>query len=312
MAPLEHGERLSRVKTFYDSFRNYPKKFRGIFQKMIGRRSRGKNLPHNPVSTTVGEIHPGDKASTRPHERVPHHEGLIAENFETMEDHKHIGKGEMRPGDTAPSIPHGGVFHRQGSVVENVKSMESPKQSLAVPAPLHHSYSNRTLSDFAASPYTTIFEPSSSNSSLESLPVDYGKRNKLPIRVQRPNSNPTNAVRMIALLDTGCETVAPLMTYRHFQRLNIHDLDPFEGEIEGLYGARGEARGIARGLKWYFEEGYKTYTSDFIIVDLDQYDVLINNNTIWKYDLLETGSDYKEHLKRSARKKQQAALIFKT
>ncbi|KAL2842869.1 hypothetical protein BJX68DRAFT_159251 [Aspergillus pseudodeflectus] len=109
---------------------------------------------------------------------------------------------------------------------------------------------------------------------------------------------PEHALGMCAFLDTGC--AKDLMAYRHFLRLKqAHGIELEESNVEvmPLNDRPMEVYGIARGLLWQLdEEGFRTYTSDFYIVDMDQFDVLISWETARKYNLLDYGADIQEYL----------------
>jgi hypothetical protein len=149
-------------------------------------------------------------------------------------------------------------------------------------------------------------EPSSTanRGSLYKSSTDRGNLTRAPILVQRPGGNPDNAIQMVATVDTGNEG-PNLMALRHFKRLNKGGkvvLEPLDAEIEGIGGSRVKAKGMVRGLNWQFKNGFKTYKSDFCVVDMPQYDVLISWGTIWKYKILKPGSDLTHHLEQAALK----------
>ncbi|KAL4791894.1 hypothetical protein BDV19DRAFT_369616 [Aspergillus venezuelensis] len=208
-------------------------------------------------------------------------------------------------GHTASATTDEVVSHQE-LFAANAFSVEGPGQSLAVPPASSRPHSRQTSSSFLALTDITKSELPSSNSSVHSPPDDYKDPSRLDICVFRHNGTPSNTVLMRALLDTGFEGSECLMNDEHFQKLNIPELEPYEGEIEAVDGGRVAILGIARGLVWQVEHGWRTYKSDFIIVDLPKYDVLINNQTIWKNRLFEAGADVAYHLARAA----ETALIF--
>lgn len=49
--------------------------------------------------------------------------------------------------------------------------------------------------------------------------------------------------------------------------------------------------GLVRHVDWHFALAPRTYTTDFFVVDTDQYDVLIGEREIKRYHLLHLGAD---------------------
>ncbi|KAL4951072.1 hypothetical protein BDW69DRAFT_186730 [Aspergillus filifer] len=127
------------------------------------------------------------------------------------------------------------------------------------------------------------------------------------ILVRGPDDSPKDDINVCALLDTGLEGYC-LMASSHFDRLNkdgrITLEEPSNHESEGLHGSRKKARGIARALTWHFANGGKTFESDFLILDLDQYDVVISSGTIWEKKLLRVGRDLFEYFEESKRQQE--------
>ncbi|KAL2869833.1 LEA domain protein [Aspergillus lucknowensis] len=143
---------------------------------------------------------------------------------------------------------------------------------------------------------------SASSDSLMGISISVARQNSgmISILVRRPEDSPKNAIPMIASFDTECRG-GNLISLRHFNRLREYGNVPFEpvdGEVELLQGEPVRLLGIARGLTWQLELGFKTYTSDFYIVDMLRYDALVGRDTIFKYELLQRGADYAHHLER--------------
>ncbi|PWY75685.1 hypothetical protein BO83DRAFT_463332 [Aspergillus eucalypticola CBS 122712] len=49
--------------------------------------------------------------------------------------------------------------------------------------------------------------------------------------------------------------------------------------------------GLVRHVDWHFARAPQTYTTDFLVVDTDQYDILIGEREIKRYHLLHLGAD---------------------
>jgi hypothetical protein len=127
---------------------------------------------------------------------------------------------------------------------------------------------------------------------------------RFPILVRgNENVTPAKALGMYAWLDTGC--VKNLMDYRHFARLEEPDkirFEPSNVDIVTLNGKRMKVHGIARGLLWGFREGFRTYISDFYVLEMDLFDALVGWETIFEYDVLQLGIDTKLHLDKTREK----------
>ncbi|KAL4867947.1 hypothetical protein BDV12DRAFT_197807 [Aspergillus spectabilis] len=192
---------------------------------------------------------------------------------------------------------------------------ESPHPSLTIsaePSHLPSSFgdpralsSSRTLLNSITSTCIGVHGSVNSDSrSGSSISIDRRNCLRTKILVRLPEDRPDHALLMIASLDTQCWG-ADLMALRQFERLNKDNrivLHPVDAVIEPLKGPPVRVVGIARGLTWTLEEGYRTYTTDFYVIDMDRYDVLIGWDTIFKYELLHTGADLGYHAWRTAQK----------
>ncbi|KAL4932084.1 retropepsin-like aspartic protease [Aspergillus undulatus] len=144
---------------------------------------------------------------------------------------------------------------------------------------------------------------------LDSLPdglySDGSACSGIEILVRFPGEGPDNTYQIAASIDTQCKG-ANLMRREIWDRLNadgrrnMEDSDDFH--IRNLGTQKIPVLGIARGLEWQFKNGQRTYTSDFLIIDMNQFDALIGTDTIWQYRLVEPGADLQHHLEMSARK----------
>lgn len=54
--------------------------------------------------------------------------------------------------------------------------------------------------------------------------------------------------------------------------------------------------GVIRGVEWHFTNGPRTYTSDFHVIEMGDFDVLIGSDTIRQYQLVLLGLDLLYHL----------------
>ncbi|KAL4775848.1 hypothetical protein BDW60DRAFT_103153 [Aspergillus nidulans var. acristatus] len=211
----------------------------------------------------------------------------------------HNGAGQTRSRYMAQTGSWDRVHHKASPVNRDVERLAGLANSSVGSS--HLSGSSRRGSGHIKAP-----EPSSTadRGSLYRYLTDRGNLTRAPILVQRPGGNPDNAIQMVATVDTGNEG-PNLMALRHFKRVNKGGkvvLEPLDAEIEGVGGSRVKAIGMVRGLNWQFKNGFKTYESDFCVVDMPRYDVLISWGTIWKYKILKLGSDLTHHLEQAALK----------
>ncbi|KAL2812513.1 hypothetical protein BJX63DRAFT_244614 [Aspergillus granulosus] len=157
-------------------------------------------------------------------------------------------------------------------------------------------------SDFAHSINSDTQASISSDSSTESM-KSTSRQTFGPYHILvRGNEHitPKEVWGMMAGLDTGSKV--NLMSRHHFDRLQrAHNIQMYRArkDIVPLNGKQMKAHGIARGVLWQFGKGFKTYKSDFYILDMDQFDVLIGEKTISKYELLSPGADTQRHLRRT-------------
>ncbi|KAL3458637.1 hypothetical protein BJX64DRAFT_220803 [Aspergillus heterothallicus] len=159
-----------------------------------------------------------------------------------------------------------------------------------------------TLSDSAQSSDSGAQASTSSSRSTESTILTSSRNSeRFHILVKgHENIRPEEALGMNACFDTGC--AGDLMGRHHFDRLkrehNIR-MYPSKADIVSLCGKRIKVHGIARRVIWQLGKGYKTYKSDFYILDMDQFDVLIGRDTIFDYNIYNLGTDIATHLRRT-------------
>ncbi|KAJ0425122.1 hypothetical protein BJY00DRAFT_202996 [Aspergillus carlsbadensis] len=193
------------------------------------------------------------------------------------------------------------LFRRMHLASDKTKpAVERPRSPLNSEGPRRSNSS--TLSD---SGHTTssITQASASSGHGTGSTASTSRRNSglLHILVRgREEIHPEDALGMNAWLDTGC--VKDLMDRRHFDRLaRVHNIQMYRSKVDvmPLGGEPMVVYGIARGVIWQLGKGFKTYKSDFYILDMDQFDVLISRKTIFKYKLYNLGTDTEIHLRRT-------------
>lgn len=108
---------------------------------------------------------------------------------------------------------------------------------------------------------------------------------------------------MAASLDTQCRGLN-LMSSEAWDRLNEDGRGVLESAGDAFVRNLGPHRlrvlGLVRGLEWHFKNGYRTYTDDFHVFDMRDFDVLIGSQSIYQYRLLEPGPDLRRHMERDA------------
>ncbi|RDW79069.1 retropepsin-like aspartic protease [Aspergillus mulundensis] len=70
--------------------------------------------------------------------------------------------------------------------------------------------------------------------------------------------------------------------------------------VRGIGGAQTPIMGVVKDVQWHLEDGYRTYSSDFHIVDM-HFDVLLGMDTIKKCQLLRLREDLDGYLQKKQR-----------
>ncbi|KAL4780593.1 hypothetical protein BJX76DRAFT_337594 [Aspergillus varians] len=117
--------------------------------------------------------------------------------------------------------------------------------------------------------------------------------------------DPEHTIQTAASIDTQLRPIN-LMRRAVWDRLNgigRGELMPINERYIEFMGLKSiQVIGVARGVEWYFKNGYKIYTSDFHIIENDHFDVLIGTRTIVEYELLKLGTDLRYHLERHVKR----------
>ncbi|BCS03042.1 retropepsin-like aspartic protease [Aspergillus luchuensis] len=103
-------------------------------------------------------------------------------------------------------------------------------------------------------------------------------------------SNPTNKVSALMALDT--QASANLMDVELQQELELM-MEPCDQELVPLQTKTGKDRikpfGIAKDVSWHFAQREKTFTSDFLVVDMKNYNAILGRKDIKKLEILKSG-----------------------
>ncbi|OJI95871.1 hypothetical protein ASPVEDRAFT_22905 [Aspergillus versicolor CBS 583.65] len=123
------------------------------------------------------------------------------------------------------------------------------------------------------------------------------------IVVGLPGDDPSRKRQMAASLDTQCRGLN-LMSSEAWDRLNEDGRGVLESAgdafVRNLGPHKLRVHGVVRGLEWHFKNGYRTYTDDFHVFDMRDFDVLIGSQSIYRYRILEPGPDLRRHMERDA------------
>ncbi|PWY63124.1 hypothetical protein BO83DRAFT_324832 [Aspergillus eucalypticola CBS 122712] len=103
-------------------------------------------------------------------------------------------------------------------------------------------------------------------------------------------SNPATKVSALMALDT--QASANLMDVELQQELALM-MEPCDQELVPLQTKTGKDRikpfGIAKGVSWHFAQREKTFTSDFLVVDMKNYNAILGRKDIKKLEILKSG-----------------------
>lgn len=114
---------------------------------------------------------------------------------------------------------------------------------------------------------------------------------------------PTQQRLATVTLDTQCDRM-DLMSLRVWERLNegrgtLDRVDDITVRTLGL--EQIQILGVVRGVEWRMKWGARTYRSDFYVVEMERFDVLVGSESIRRYDLLRPCSDLERHFNESER-----------
>jgi hypothetical protein len=179
----------------------------------------------------------------------------------------------------------------------------APKPKLSVNHENHRvSASSHTLSVDSPSTPLDSNQIDISTPSPESTGLNSDLSRGYDILVRLPGDEPGKTKQMVASIDTQCTGVNLMRSEIWFDRLNEDGrgrLEPVNDEYVTTLGSESiQVIGIARGLEWHFKNGARTYKSDFHIVKMHRFDVLLGSTTIREHGLLQPGADLRRHLEK--------------
>ncbi|KAL5040907.1 hypothetical protein BDW71DRAFT_212632 [Aspergillus fruticulosus] len=162
------------------------------------------------------------------------------------------------------------------------------------------SSSSRTLTINTPLEFPDPNVPVLSNTSRELLDLDKYLSSGLDIILKLPGDGPEQTHQAAASLDTQLVKVNLMRREVWEGRLN----DEGRGHLELDHDAYVTTMksdpipiiGVARGVEWHFKNGSRTYTSDFHVIEMERFDVLLGSDTIRQYQLVELGPDVRRHL----------------
>ncbi|KAL4821950.1 hypothetical protein BDW67DRAFT_179772 [Aspergillus spinulosporus] len=131
--------------------------------------------------------------------------------------------------------------------------------------------------------------PLSSNISSERSGFDESISKPVDILLKFPGDGPKQSHQAVASIDTQLVKVNLMRWEVWDKRLNEDrrgrlELD-HDAYVTTLKSGRIPIIGVARGVEWHLKYGPRTYVSDFHVVEMKDFDVLIGSDTITQYQL---------------------------
>ncbi|PYH92128.1 hypothetical protein BO71DRAFT_432167, partial [Aspergillus ellipticus CBS 707.79] len=96
-------------------------------------------------------------------------------------------------------------------------------------------------------------------------------------------------------LDTQCNAnLMSIDTWREtglkLQPLFDRTILPLQSPSDSGEQTRIKPKGIIHAVDWHFAGGEKTYTSDFVVVDMERFDAILGRGDIRRYRILVSGA----------------------
>ncbi|KAL4732875.1 hypothetical protein BDV11DRAFT_108025 [Aspergillus similis] len=144
--------------------------------------------------------------------------------------------------------------------------------------------------------------PVISNISTERLEFDENISSAFDILLRFPGDGPEQTHQAAASIDTQLVKVN-LMRRKVWERLTEDGRGHLELDHDAYVTTMKSDRipiiGVARGVEWHFKIGPRTYSSDFHVIEMGDFDVLIGSDTIKQYRLVLLGPDVLYHLEKT-------------
>ncbi|KAL4763103.1 retropepsin-like aspartic protease [Aspergillus foveolatus] len=200
-------------------------------------------------------------------------------------------------------------------------SVRSDGQSAPSVRRLSVHLSHRVLNSSRTSIVDTLVElPVSnvpmSNISPEHLDFDEHISSGFDILLRLPGDNPEQNRPAVASIDTQLVEVNLMRREIWETRLNEDGRGHLELDhnayVTTIKSDRIPIIGVARGVEWHFKNGPRTYTSDFHIIEMGDFDVLIGSDTIKQYRLVVLGPDVRYHLRKTNANKRESVQAGET
>ncbi|KAL4973019.1 hypothetical protein BDW66DRAFT_154224 [Aspergillus desertorum] len=196
------------------------------------------------------------------------------------------------------------VHYRQSSSTRSGKQLAPSARRLCDHERSRVSSSSRTLT---VSTFLELPDPKApviSNTSPEGLDLDEYLSSGLDILLKLPGDGPEQTHQAAASIDTQLVNVNLMRREVWEERLNGEGRGQLESDNDAYVTTMKSDRipiiGVTRGVEWHFKNGSRTYTSDFHVIDMERFDVLLGSDTIRQYQLVELGPDVRHHLQRRA------------
>ncbi|KAL4913782.1 hypothetical protein BDW62DRAFT_205247 [Aspergillus aurantiobrunneus] len=199
---------------------------------------------------------------------------------------------------SSPNIPKAAHYHRNSSISDNTQS--APQSQLP-----RVNETNR----ISGSSHTVVFDPAldSPDSVVSDVPDPSPGGSELDghlsagydVLLKLPGDSPEQTQPAAASLDTQLRWINLMRRGLWDDRLNEHG----RGELEPVHDVYVKPMGsgsipvvgVVRRVEWLLKNGARTYISDFHVVDDDRFDILIGDDTIKQYRLLQLGDDLRQH-----------------
>jgi hypothetical protein len=182
------------------------------------------------------------------------------------------------------SSPHG--TDSKSTLSARLLSVHSSRLGLSSS---HHSVVNIPISN----------APVKSNISPEHSHFDKNTVAPVEILLRFPGDGPEQTHQAVASIDTQLVKVNLMRREVWDERLNEDRRGHLELDhnayVTTIDSERIPIIGVARGVEWYPKYGPRTYVSDFHVIEMPTFDVLIGSDTITQYQLVSLGPDLIYH-----------------
>ncbi|KAL6235904.1 hypothetical protein BDW75DRAFT_127588 [Aspergillus navahoensis] len=195
------------------------------------------------------------------------------------------------------------AHYRKSSSIRSGSQSNSSARRLSDHGSCRVLSSSRTLTINTPVEFPTPNVPVILDTSPECPDPDGHLSSGLDIVLRLPGDGPEQTHQAAASLDTQLMNVNLMRREVWEERLNEDGRGHLELDHDAyvitIKSDRIPIIGVARGVEWHFKNGARTYTSDFHVIEMGGFDVLIGSDTIAQYQLVLPGPDVLYHLKKT-------------